>query len=181
MNSRTIRPIKVDFHKPAFLLIPNQFISPPQNSRQMPKMAILFEAEVTFSEVKRCQLFQKSSLWTDQCRLFNKKELPKAEIHSKKISTLPETSSSPLKIGLNAQFWKLPVAFQSSIFRCKLAVSFREGANYLRTSFGGCIIHRHQLFQMGSGDLLTGQVPTQTPCNSPHGQSTNPPPEIRPF
>ena len=38
---------------------------------------------------------------------------------------LPETNSLPLKTGLLPQ--KETLVFQASIFRCKLAVSLREG------------------------------------------------------
>ena len=54
--------------------------------------------------------------------------------------TLPETNSSPLKIGHPPKGNKK--VFQQSMFRCKLAVSFREG-NYWRCFFFPCFTEPH--------------------------------------
>ena len=63
-----------------------------------------------------CLIFSDSTI-----RFINKKNI--TSFWNGKIITLPETNSSPLKIG----HYKRKFIFQPSIFRCKLAVSFREG------------------------------------------------------
>ena len=54
--------------------------------------------------------------------------------HLRKIH-LPETNSSPLKIG---HLKRKQIVFQPSIFRCKLAVSFKEGTSPNWLPFSEC-------------------------------------------
>ena len=54
--------------------------------------------------------------------------------------TLPETNTSPLKIGYSIPSQKEKIIFQPCIFRCKLAVSFREGTFPFTTCWRFCLI-----------------------------------------